>query len=292
MTGDQLMHGDGSVVFGDDLVEYATPQVLVLDELGIPCGQPPCSTWPVPGPCWTAPSGRTATECRAAAVPRAGRRRRRSTARKPFPCHTSPAASPETDSMPAPRGSRAGRLQDGGQQGLQVAMRRARLGVLGRDHRRYQGAGQGVGHGSGIKPRGIEFEIRGGESAVLRCGARGDMNGAAPFPMNIFGHIGQQSEMGKGSDDRDGLVDVDAVEEFCEFGAIDLRSVQDRKPQPSPEYPWRGNYPHDELQPETCLQPHGWKFHWPTSWASASLTSTSRPPTTGPGLDAVLTMRW
>lgn len=40
------------------------------------------------------------------------------------------------------------------------------------------------------------------------------------------------------------------------------------------------------------LRPHRCRFHWPQSWARASLTSTSSPPTTGPGFDAVLTMRW
>jgi hypothetical protein len=40
------------------------------------------------------------------------------------------------------------------------------------------------------------------------------------------------------------------------------------------------------------LRPHGCRFHWPQSWARTSLTSTSSPPTTGPGFDAVLTTRW
>jgi hypothetical protein len=33
----------------------------------------------------------------------------------------------------------------------------------------------------------------------------------------------------------------------------------------------------------------GCRFHWPQSWARTSLTSTSSPPTTGPGFDTVLT---
>ena len=37
---------------------------------------------------------------------------------------------------------------------------------------------------------------------------------------------------------------------------------------------------------------HRCKFHWPQSPARTSLTSTSSPPTTGPGFDAVLTTRW
>src|SRR5690625_3364480 len=37
---------------------------------------------------------------------------------------------------------------------------------------------------------------------------------------------------------------------------------------------------------------HGWRFHCPQSWARTSLTSTSMPPTIGPGVEAVLTMRW
>jgi len=51
----------------------------------------------------------------------------------------------------------------------------------------------------------------------------------------------------------------------------------------------------DELRHSATVtdsRPHGWKFHWPQSWASTSLTSTSIPPTTGPGFDAVATMRW
>ena len=40
------------------------------------------------------------------------------------------------------------------------------------------------------------------------------------------------------------------------------------------------------------LRTHGCRFHCPQSWARTSLTSTSSPPTTGPGFDAVLTTRW
>jgi hypothetical protein len=42
---------------------------------------------------------------------------------------------------------------------------------------------------------------------------------------------------------------------------------------------------------QRCLRLYGCRFHWPQSWARASLTSTSSPPTLGPGVDAVLTMR-
>ena len=49
---------------------------------------------------------------------------------------------------------------------------------------------------------------------------------------------------------------------------------------------------HDATPLSSPARRHGWKFHWPQSWASTSLTSTSIPPTTGPGFDAVATMRW
>ena len=45
-----------------------------------------------------------------------------------------------------------------------------------------------------------------------------------------------------------------------------------------------------EADADSC--PHGCIFHWPQSWAKTSLTSTGIPPTTGPGFDTVLTMRW
>ena len=37
--------------------------------------------------------------------------------------------------------------------------------------------------------------------------------------------LAEQREVGEGADDRDGLVDVDAVEHACELGAVDLRAA-------------------------------------------------------------------
>ena len=45
-----------------------------------------------------------------------------------------------------------------------------------------------------------------------------------------------------------------------------------------------------EADADSCR--HGCIFHWPQSWAKTSFTSTGIPPTTGPGFDTVLTMRW
>ena len=48
----------------------------------------------------------------------------------------------------------------------------------------------------------------------------------------------------------------------------------------------------DPRVPKPTTTPQGCIFHWPQSWAKTSLTSTGIPPTTGPGFDTVLTMRW
>ena len=56
------------------------------------------------------------------------------------------------------------------------------------------------------------LQVGGGQAAVLRRLARCDMDGAAALTVDVLGDVGQQREMGEGADDRDGLVDVDAVE--------------------------------------------------------------------------------
>ena len=58
------------------------------------------------------------------------------------------------------------------------------------------------------------LQVGGGQAAVLRRLARRDMDGAAALPVDVLGDVGQQREMGERADDRDGLVDVDAVEQL------------------------------------------------------------------------------
>ncbi|CQA11483.1 Uncharacterised protein [Mycobacteroides abscessus] len=73
--------------------------------------------------------------------------------------------------------------------------------------------------------RSIKFKVSGGEATVLWWRACADVNGAPTLAVNVLGHIGEQCEMGEGPDDGDGLVDVDAVEQLCQLGTVDLRSA-------------------------------------------------------------------
>ena len=66
------------------------------------------------------------------------------------------------------------------------------------------------------------FSVGGSQAAVLRGLTGGDVNAAAAFPVDVFGHVGQQREMGERANDRDGLVDVDAVEHARYLGAVDF----------------------------------------------------------------------
>ncbi len=96
------------------------------------------------------------------------------------------------------------------------------LGGMGGDHRRHQRPGQRVGDRCRIQFGGVEFQVRGGQAAVLRRLAGRDMHGAAAFAMDVLGDVGQQREVGERPDDGDGLMDVDAVEHAGQLGAIDL----------------------------------------------------------------------
>ena len=64
-----------------------------------------------------------------------------------------------------------------------------------------------------------------GQAAVLRRLARRHVDGAAALAVDVLGDVGQQREMGEGTNHRDGLVDVDAVEQAGQFGAVDLRAA-------------------------------------------------------------------
>ena len=74
----------------------------------------------------------------------------------------------------------------------------------------------------GVQLGGVEFEVGRGQAAVLRRLARRDVHGPAAFAVDVLGDVGQQREVGEGTDDGDGLVDVDAVEHAGQFGAVDL----------------------------------------------------------------------
>ena len=60
------------------------------------------------------------------------------------------------------------------------------------------------------------------------------MDGAAPFPVNVFGDIGQQREVAERPDDRDRLANVDTVEESGHFGPVDFRAPHPERLHPSP----------------------------------------------------------
>ena len=63
-----------------------------------------------------------------------------------------------------------------------------------------------------IQLRRVEFQVGGGQAAVLRRLAGRDVHGAAPLAVDVLGDVGQQREMRERADDGDGLMDVDAVE--------------------------------------------------------------------------------
>ena len=109
----------------------------------------------------------------------------------------------------------------------------AGLGGVGGDHRRHQRPGQRIGHRCRIQVGGVEFEVCGGQAAVLRWFAGRDVHGAAAFAMDVLGDVGQQREVGEGPDDGDGLMDVDAVERAGELGAIDLGAAHPKRLHPS-----------------------------------------------------------
>ena len=69
-----------------------------------------------------------------------------------------------------------------------------------------------VGDRRRIEIRGIEFQVGGGQAAVLRRLTGGYVHRPAALAVDVLGDVGQQREMGERADDRDGLMDVDAVE--------------------------------------------------------------------------------
>ncbi len=96
------------------------------------------------------------------------------------------------------------------------------FGGMGGDHRRHQGTVQRVGHRGRIQLGRVQFHIGGGQAAVLRRLPGSHVNGAASPPVDVFGDVGQQGEMAERPDDRNGLVDVDAVEHPRHLGPVDL----------------------------------------------------------------------
>ena len=79
------------------------------------------------------------------------------------------------------------------------------LGRMGGDNRGDQRAGQRLGDGPGVQMRGVELLIGGGQGAVLRRVAGIDVDGAAAFPVDVLGDVGQQREVTERTDDRDRL---------------------------------------------------------------------------------------
>ena len=110
----------------------------------------------------------------------------------------------------------------------------AGLGRMGGDDRRDQRAGQRLGDGRGVQVRGVELLIGGGQGAVLRRVAGVDVDGAAAFPVDVFGDVGQQREVAERADHRDRLADVDAVEHLRHLGALDLRAAHPERRDPGP----------------------------------------------------------
>ena len=105
---------------------------------------------------------------------------------------------------------------------------------MGGDHRRDQGAPEGVGYGGRIQFRQIEFGVSGGQAAVLRWLAGVDVNTAAALPVDVFGDVGQQREMAERADDRDRQVDVDPVEHGRHLRPVDLGAPHPKRLHPGP----------------------------------------------------------
>ena len=60
------------------------------------------------------------------------------------------------------------------------------------------------------------------------------MDGSPPLAVDVLGDVGQQREVGEGADHRDGLVDVDAVEQPRHVGTVDLRAPDPERLDPGP----------------------------------------------------------
>ena len=60
------------------------------------------------------------------------------------------------------------------------------------------------------------------------------MDRSAPFPVDVLGDIGQQCEVAERADDRDRLVNVDAVEQSRHLGPIDFGAANPERLHPGP----------------------------------------------------------
>ena len=98
------------------------------------------------------------------------------------------------------------------------------LGGMRGDHRGHQRVSEGFGDCHRIQFRRVEFAVGGGQATVLRRLAGVDVDRATPFPVDVFGYVGQQREMAERPDHRDRLVDVDAVEHP---GRLSARSISE-----------------------------------------------------------------
>ncbi len=103
---------------------------------------------------------------------------------------------------------------------------------MGRDHRRHQGPGQGLGDTVDVQVSRVQLRVGGGQAGVLRRFAGGHVDGPAAFPVDVLGHVGQQGELGERPDDRDGIAGVDPVEQLGQFGAVDLGTPHPKRFHP------------------------------------------------------------
>ena len=108
----------------------------------------------------------------------------------------------------------------------------AGLGGMRGDHRRDQAPCQRLGDRGRVQFGRIEFGVGGGQAAVLRRLTGRDVDRAPALAVDVLGDVGQQREMGEGADDGDGLVDVDAVEQAGQLGAVDLGAADPERLDP------------------------------------------------------------
>ena len=111
-----------------------------------------------------------------------------------------------------------------------------RLGGVRGDDGRHQRPDQRVGHGVRIQVRRVEFEVGGGQAAVLGRFTGGLVDRPAALAMDVLGHVGQQREVGEGADDGDGLVNIDAVEQRDDVGAVDFGATHPKRLHPGAFY--------------------------------------------------------
>ena len=130
----------------------------------------------------------------------------------------------------------------------------AGLGRMGGDDRRDERAGQRLGHRRRIQIRRIQLLVGGGQAAVLRWVTRLDVDGAAAFPVDVFGDVGQQREVTERPDHRDCPADVDAVENLRHLGRARSRSDAPGTTRCGPAPP--GRRPRHRSAHERCRR--GW----------------------------------